>query len=114
MSHDATDILTIRDLNDQFRATLSPLHGDVVVTRGVHECGEAFFAEALAVVRSFSRFTPQNDPFGEHDFGDFEHRGEQLYWKIDYYDPDWTYRSADPADATRTKRVLTLMLAEEY
>ena len=51
---------------------------------------------------------------GEHDFGSFTVGEEQLFWKIDYYDLSLEFGSNDPADPSQTKRVLTIMLAEEY
>lgn len=68
----------------------------------------------MATVRSFTAFTRDNDPHLEHDFGSFEVRGEKLFWKIDYYDLDLTYGSEAPEDPSKTKRVLTIMLASEY
>ena len=50
----------------------------------------------------------------KHDFGAFEVEGHRLFFKIDYYAPDMQHGSEDPADPTKTVRVLTLMLAEEY
>jgi uncharacterized protein DUF3768 len=32
-----------------------------------------FSHQALALVRRFDAFTPDNDPLGEHDFGRFTH-----------------------------------------
>src|SRR6266851_7973859 len=34
----------------------------------------------------FSEFTPDNDPHGEHDFGNFELAGREFFFKLDYYD----------------------------
>jgi len=70
--------------------------------------------QALALVRRFEDFTPDNDPHGEHDFGSFTHGGQKLFWKIDYYDSACEFGSENPADAAQTTRVLTIMLADEY
>ena len=75
--------------------------------------GFDFEVEALAAVKIYKAFTSENDPYGEHDFGIFEIDEEQLAWKIDYYDLSMRFGSQDPADPSRTKRVLTIMLEEE-
>ncbi len=67
-----------------------------------------------AKIRDFDNFTEDNDPHGEHDFGSFKHNGHRVFWKIDYYDQDVKYGSADPADIDKTVRALTVMLSEEY
>ena len=103
----------IAALNDTFRTGL-PAGGRVLVTAGVDAMGAEFVAAALAKVRSFDTFGAGNDPHGEHDFGAFELGGEKLFWKIDYYDRDEQHGAEDPSDASKTLRVLTVMLAEEY
>ena len=65
-------------------------------------------------VEMFDSFTEDNDPHGERDFGAFEHEGQRIFWKIDYYDRSLTYGSENPADPQQTVRVLTIMLASEY
>ena len=102
----------IRDLNDHARQTFTGCR--VVITRGIAELGDEAVGQVLAQVRAYDRFTPDNDPYGEHDFGSFTVAGERLFWKFDYYDPDMQMASLDPADDTITVRVLTIMLAEEY
>ena len=65
-------------------------------------------------METFNDFTADNDPHGERDFGAFEHNGSRIFWKIDYYAPYLEHCSENPADASQTVRVLTIMLASEY
>ena len=65
-------------------------------------------------VATFSAFTRDNDPHGEHDFGSFELAGRKFFFKLDYYDAAMELGSEDPADPQKTTRVLTIMLASEY
>lgn len=65
-------------------------------------------------VEKYDNFSKDNDPWGERDFGQFKHKGEMVFWKIDYYDTTFNGGSDDPSDAAQTKRVLTIMLASEY
>jgi Protein of unknown function (DUF3768) len=102
----------IRELNDAFRSTFSG--GKLMMTPGVDELPDCVKADALVKVATFSEFTSDNDPHEEHDFGFFELVGRTFYWKIDYYDEQCEFGSNDPADAEKTTRVLTLMLASEY
>lgn len=102
----------IRDLNDKLRTTLSV--GTVTFTRAVAELGPQAQRDILDKLRKLDDFRPENDPYGEHDFGSFSVRGRSIFFKIDYYDPDFTYHSVDPADPELTRRVLTVMLAEDY
>jgi hypothetical protein len=102
----------IRVLNDNFRSTF--VGGRVLTTAGVAELPVEVKARLLLAVQSFSEFTNDNDPHGEHDFGSIELEGETYFWKIDYYDLDCRYGSEDPSDSKQTTRVLTIMRASEY
>lgn len=103
----------IRVLNDSFRAA-GPSRGGWLVTSGVQSSGPTALGVIITQVIAFSTFTPDNDPYGEHDFGSFRHVGETIYWKIDYYDLDLQFGSPDPANPDVTRRVLTILLASEY
>ena len=103
----------IKTLNDNLRKTL--IGGRVILTQGVNVKMPRDIARILAKVRNFNNFTKANDPYGEHDFGSFDYNGEKIYWKIDYYyDKSNQYLSENPANPDVTKRVLTVMLADEY
>ena len=102
----------IRELNDHARQSFTG--GRVVITLGVAELDDTAVQQILARVRTYDQFTPDNDPYQEHDFGSFHHDEVQVFWKFDYYDLDYSMHSPDPADDTVTARVLTVMLAEEY
>lgn len=103
----------IRALNDQFRTTGNG-NGRVLLTAGIQDGGPVFMVAVTFAVQEFTAFTPDNDPYGEHDFGAVTVAGQKVFWKIDYYDRDYTAASPDPADESVTQRVLTIMLAEEY
>jgi uncharacterized protein DUF3768 len=102
----------IRALNDRFRTTMTG--GRVMLTAGVDALPSDVKAMVIRRVATFSEFTPDNDPHGEHDFGSFELGGRKFFFKVDYYDPTLTYGLEDPAASSKTTRVLTIMLAEEY
>ena len=101
----------IRALNDAFRTTMTGGRG--MMTAGVDALPSDVKAMVIRRVATFSEFTPDNDPHGEHDFGSFELGGRKFFFKVDYYDPTLTYGSEDPADPAKTTRVMTIMLAEE-
>lgn len=102
----------IRYLNDRFRSTFQG--GKVVLTRGIRALSQEEITEILSKVSNFNDFNSSNDPYFEHDCACLEYKGMKIIWKIDYYDKEYEYASEDPADITKTNRVLTIMLADEY
>ena len=84
----------------------------MIVTEGVQALEDVDVL--LRQVQLFDAFTPDNDPFSEHDFGSIQLAENTIFWKIDYYDLDLHMHSPDPSYETVTARVLTIMLAEEY
>ena len=102
----------IAALNDRARRRLD--HCRWILTQGVLAYDPLTVAELLIAVEDFDGFTPDNDPYAEHDFGAIKLSGDTFFWKFDYYDLDLQMHSPDPNDPTITARVLTVMLAEEY
>jgi len=102
----------IASLNDAFRSSMTG--GRVVMTAGVAALDAETCRAVLNEVRTYTAFTPANDPHGERDFGQLSVSGHEFFWKIDYYDPTLARHSDDAADPTTTVRVLTVMLTEEY
>lgn len=105
--------LKVRELNDRFRQE-GQGRGSVMLTTGIQELGHDFIMAAVANVRSFDDFSDDNDPWGEHDFGAVEVQSEKVFFKIDYYDPNLTKGSENPANEGITHRVMTIMLPSEY
>jgi hypothetical protein len=103
----------IAELNDLCRKAMG-IAGKLVQTAGICALSLADQSAIREKVETFNAFTQDNDPHGEHDFGGFEHNGERIFWKIDYYDRTMTKGSEDPTDPGQTVRVLTIMLASEY
>ena len=102
----------IRALNDRLRRDL--VGGRIFMTPGVQGLGDKVVSQVLLEIMAFDDFTPDNDPYGEHDFGRLKIAGQTILWKIDYYDRSLCYGSPDPADEAVTTRVLTIMLSGEY
>jgi hypothetical protein len=106
----------IRELNDAFRR--DPAAGDIpgktLMTQGISALPLEQQCDIFNRVRCFDDFTEDNDPYGEHNFGNFTYAGQKMFWKIDYYGPDMMYASEDPSDPEKAYRVLTIMLAMEY
>ena len=109
---------TIARLNDRVRRGLDR-SARIVITHG---CMDAFCsgdmpqallaqAELLRCIRKHD-FT--EDAHGERDFGTLTFRGHAVFFKIDYFDLALEYGSENPADASQTTRVMTIMLSEEY
>jgi hypothetical protein len=84
------------------------------MTAGVAALTEDELTKVLERVRHFDEFTTDNDPHGEHDFGNFDLASISYFFKIDYYSPDMQGGSEGPANPEKTTRVLTIMKADEY
>ena len=89
--------------NDRLRNMIPcvPKPDMLVITRGIAARDDV--AEILEKVKNFNDFNPDNDPYQEHDFGSFKHKGIKIFWKIDNYNGHQGYNL-----------VLTVMLASEY
>lgn len=103
----------VRELNDRLRRE-GLGNGVILLTSGLQAMGTDFVVWAVDAVRTFTAFSEDNDPWGEHDFGSVEIDGQKVFFKFDYYDPDLERGSEDPSDEAITHRVLTIMLASEY
>lgn len=107
----------IAKLNDAFRRGDPYVPGQRFVTAGVINLLKQWDVPMETLIKrvaQFDDFNEHNDPHGEHDFGQFELHGHQLFWKVDAYDIDYALGSDDPTDLSKTRRVLTIMLAHEW
>lgn len=116
----------IARLNDLARRAMG-IACVVVATEGIRALPEPDQSRLRELVETFDAFTPDNDPYGERDFGAI-YQGVDgvwstlqpvdvavtVFWKIDAYDRELRFGSEDPADPAVTRRVLTIMLASEY
>lgn len=116
----------IARLNDVARRAMG-IASVVLTTEGIRALSDADQSRLRELVETFDAFTPDNDPYGERDFGAI-YQGVDgvwsvsrpvdvavtVFWKIDAYDRALRFGSEDPADPAVTLRVLTIMLAGEY
>ena len=119
----------IARLNDRARSAMG-VACTAVATVGFRSLPEADQSQVRELVETYDAFTEDSDPHGERDFGAVYQLGdgrwttdrprvrdderERVFWKLDYYDRDLRFGSEDPANPAVTRRVLTIMLAQEY
>ena len=119
----------ITRLNDLARSAMG-VACTAVATVGFRSLPEADQSSVRELIETYDAFDEDNNPHGERDFGaiyplacgrwtterprlrDEEH--ERVFWKFDYYDRDLQFGSEDAANPAVTRRVLTIMLADEY
>jgi hypothetical protein len=102
----------IRELNDRLRN--SGRGGDIVMTAGISSLPAEAITAIMLAIAAFDEFGPDNDPYGEHDFGSLTVGTYRVFWKIDYYDLALVGHSPNAANPAQTRRVMTIMLAGEY
>ena len=93
------EIIAIRILNDRLR--VDGVGGEIVCTQGVLSLETDVIAAITDAIRGFDDFSPDNDPFGEHDCA-MVHVGDlRIIFKIDYYDPTMMFHSDDATEPNK-------------
>ena len=72
----------IAKLNDASRRNVL----SYMTSAGVISLPPEVVSEIYTRVYNFKKFTEDNDPYGEHDFGSLKVARQRVFWKIDYYD----------------------------
>jgi len=119
----------IARLNDLARRAMG-VACTAVATVGFRSLAEADQSQVRELIETYDAFDEDNDPHGERDFGTIyqlsdgqwtterprlsDNERERVFWKLDYYDRDLQFGSEDAANPAITRRVLTIMLADEY
>ncbi len=119
----------IARLNDLARRAMG-VACTAVATVGFRSLPEADKAQVRELIETYDAFDEDSDPHGERDFGCVYQLGdgqwtterpgvredelERVFWKFDYYDRDLRFGSEDAANPVVTRRVLTIMLSDEY
>ena len=119
----------IARLNDLARSAMG-VACTAVATVGFRSLPEADQSCVRELIETFDAFDEDNDPHGERDFGTIyqledgswttdrprvrDDERERVFWKLDYYDRQMEFASDDAADPAITRRVLTIMLSDEY
>lgn len=65
------------------------------------------------LVKEFGVNNSHEELAPDHEYGEFFYASHRIIWKIHYYENDLSVPSPDPADHTRTNRVLVVTLASE-
>ena len=96
---------TIAKENDELRHSIPDITKPNVIriTAGIKSMGPESVRKILRKVKTFSKFTGDDDHYGHRNFGCFRHRGKKIFWTID------DYGGEDDCNL-----VLTVMLTDEW
>ena len=119
----------IASLNDLARRAMG-VACTAVATVGFRSLPDADQSRVREMIETYDAFDEFSDPHGERDFGTIyqlcdgrwtterprlsDDERERVFWKFDYYDRNLQFGSEDAANLVITRRVLTIMLADEY
>ena len=119
----------IARLNDLARRAME-VACTAVATIGFRSLPEADQSCVRELIETYDAFDEDSDPHGERDFGCVyqladgrwtterprvrDDERERVFWKLDYYDRELQFGSEDAANPAITRRVLTIMLSDEY
>ena len=119
----------IARLNDLARRAMG-VACTAVATVGFRSLPASDQSRVRELIETYDAFDEDNDPYGERDFGCVYQLGdgrwmterprvcdderERVFWKLDYYDRAMRFASENAANPAVTRRVLTIMLADEY
>ncbi|MFC0205325.1 DUF3768 domain-containing protein [Novosphingobium soli] len=117
LDRNLTRTQTIARLNDRARLGLDRT-ATIVVTSTLLAYLSDGTAKSFVLARARTLQAARNCSFNEdspeRDFAAFEIDGIGCFLKVDCYDQDLQYGSEDPADASITRRVVTIMAREDY
>jgi hypothetical protein len=103
----------IAKLNDLARTAMG-VASKLVMTQGIAVMSAEDQSAIREKVERFDDFNADNDPYGERDCGVFDFGTVEVIWKVDYFDRALRFGSENPANPAVTRRVLTIMRADEY
>ncbi len=86
---------------------------EVLMTAGIKHYVKNIVGLTQAIA-GFHHFNEENDPYEEHDFFRFMFEDIWIIVKFSYYALDMEHGSEDPADLTKTVRVMMIMKSDEY
>jgi hypothetical protein len=97
--------------NDEIRSRLPHMEGPgkLYLTPAVDGLSQERLLQLFEKIKHFKDFTPDNDPYGEHDAGVVFVEGDEYYWKFDYVNGDDMESYKEDG-----VRILTIMRLSEY
>lgn len=111
--NDSRRAFQIAVLNDYLRMTFNLNVGHAIISRSINALPKEDRDGIVQAVKDAHVFPPESDPLGHHDLGQVSHGDHEAVWRMEYYDRECRNKSEDPADLSKTYRVLRINLLQE-